>query len=56
MIMHRVKRKLKIAWELIGFKLKKSQEKSQEKSDIYKKPFLDAIKKEIEEHKNDHIH
>ena len=54
--MHRVKRKLKTAWELIGFKLKNIQKRPQAQADIYKKPFLDAIKKEIKEHKNDHIH
>lgn len=49
--MYRVKRKLRIAWELIRFKLKKTKEASMEKEDIYKKSFLDAIKKEIEEKK-----
>ena len=54
--MQRVKRKLKTAWELIGFKLNKFKQKPQNRSDIYKKNFLNAIKKEIEEHKHDHIH
>ena len=54
--MHRVKRKLKTAFELIGFKLKNIQKRQKQQADIYKKPFLDAIKKEIEEHKHDHIH
>jgi len=53
--MYKIKRKLKTAWSLMEFKIKKINTKLLIEQNIYKQSFLEAIKNEIENEMKKHI-